>query len=38
MRTQGRLTMLITMGRFGREADIERDVDWIEPFVGGASP
>ena len=25
----------ITGGRFGREADIERDVDWIEPFVGG---
>ena len=25
----------ITGGRFGREADVERDVDWIEPFVGG---
>ena len=25
----------ITGGRFGRAADIERDVDWIEPFVGG---
>ena len=24
-----------TGGRFGREADIEDDVDWIEPFVGG---
>ena len=25
----------ITGGRFGREADIAPDVDWIEPFVGG---
>ena len=25
----------ITGGRFGRAADIEDDVDWIEPFVGG---
>ena len=25
----------ITGGRFGREADIKRDVDWLEPFVGG---
>ena len=24
-----------TGGRFGRAADVERDVDWIEPFVGG---